>query len=215
MSGEDSRGRLAAFCAAGVVLWLAVGFSLGWYYTFTYYGRTGVPMPFPEPCAALVLYYFSVINAATEIQAVHWMLVFPLAGAIWTEALCRTAAVMGHDRPPFPRFFLRLSLAALPVALPGPAMAWLAGQADGGFVWQRMIDIALRRGNTGPWWWLTPLFLTLGALALALQLAQYRRSFPMPMARALRHYPLSAIVLVLASAVIGTLASFPLRWWLE
>ncbi len=200
---------------SATLIWLGVGVSLGWYYTFTYYGKTGLPMPSPEPCAVLLLYYFSVLNVSTGIQAVHWLVVFPLAGGLWAASLILVAGRMKLPRPSFVDLYGRFSLAALPLALPMPAMAWLAGQRDGGFVWQRMLDVALRHGGTGPWWWLTPLYFSLGLIALALQLILYRRSFPMPPRKAVLHYPLGGIVLILASCVFGMIAALPLRYGLE
>ncbi len=202
-------------CLFAIIIWLGVGFSLGWYYTFTYYGRTGIPIPFPEVFSALVLYYFSVLNADTEIQAIHWMVVFPLAGALWVASLRWVATAMGYEKSNFANVYMRFSLAALPVALPAPVLAWLAGQYNGGFDWQRMLNVALRRVHTGPWWWLTPLFLGLGVTVLVFQLIQYRRTFPMPIKHASRHIPLAAIVLSVTSILLGTLASIPLRWWIE
>lgn len=63
-----------------LLCWLALAVSLGWYYTVTYFGAVGWPMPSVETLGVLFLYYFSVLNVATEIQAVHWLLVFPLRG---------------------------------------------------------------------------------------------------------------------------------------
>lgn len=197
--------------SAALLIWLAVAFSLGWYYTFTYYGRAGWPMPFPEAWASILLYYFSVINAETEIQAVHWMLVFPCAGCLWPHLLRATAARLPMARPDVSRLALALALAALPVALPGPLMAILAGQTGDGMAWERMIAVALRRGFVTPGWWLTPLYFGLGALTFALQIRVYRRSFPLSARTAWKHYPAAAIVLAVVSTVLAALASYPLR----
>jgi len=78
-----------------------------------------------------------------------------------------------------------------------------------------MLDVALRRGNTGPWWWLTPLYLGLGALALVLQGFFYHRQFPGSVRTGVMHYLLSAIVLIITCCVLGSLAAWPLRFWLE
>ena len=125
------------------MLYSALGFSLGWYYTFTYYGRTGIPMPQPESCAAIVLYYFSVLNVDTEIQAVHWMVVFPLAGLIWSVALTRLAPYFGTQAPTNARVFAVTAMACIPLVAPGPFLAVLAGWQDDGFTFDRMIAVAL------------------------------------------------------------------------
>lgn len=200
---------------SALTIWLTVGFSLGWYYTFTYYGRHGWPMPLPEPCAALILYYFSVLNVATEIQAFHWMLVFPLAAFLWHAALWWTARWMGLPTPSWAAVSERISWAAIPLAIPGPAMAYLAGTQNGAFHWERMFAVALRRGNITPGWWLTPLFFGLGLVAFALQIYLYRTLFPAPARQAWKHYPLSIIALTVVCAVGGALAGWPLRLLLE
>ncbi|MCC6491170.1 MAG: hypothetical protein IT364_27020 [Candidatus Hydrogenedentes bacterium] len=209
------RRRDTLYLTAGITIWLGVGFSLGWYYTFTYYGRAGWPMPLPETCAALVLYYFSVLNVDTEWQALHWMLVFPAAAALWVECLRRCARWMGYAQPPFRTVFLLFGLATLPLALPGPWMAWIAGIQDGAFHVDRMLAVALRRGFVTPWSWLSPMYAGLGTLGLFLQLTAYKRNFRMPGAKAWMHYPLSMLALVATSAVSAAIAALPLRLWFE
>ncbi|MBX7259816.1 MAG: hypothetical protein K1Y02_25905, partial [Candidatus Hydrogenedentes bacterium] len=206
-----SKTRRAVLWAATLFIWLAVAFSLGWYYTFTYYGRAGWPMPFPEAWASILLYYFSVINAETEVQAVHWMLVFPCAGWLWPYLLRATAARLPTARPDLARLAFALALAAIPVALPGPIMAVLAGHTAEGFAWDRMIAVALRRGFVTPEWWLTPLYVGLGILTFALQIRAYRWYFPLPARTAWMHYPAAAISLAVVSTVFAALASYPLR----
>ncbi len=188
-----------------------MGVSLGWYYTFTYYGRTGIPMPTLESCAALLLYYFSVANVNTEAQAIHWVIVFPVAGVLWPVSLHLTARVLKLAPPVLGTFSFALACAAVPMALPGPFMAWAAGYTDAGFDASLMIDVALRRATQPPWAWLSPLYLGLGAMSLALQLRAYRKEYAIPVRRALVHFPASGIVLTVLAVAIGTLISFPIR----
>lgn len=197
------------------LIWLAVAISLGWYYTFTYYGRAGWPIPMPEPCAALVLYYFSVLNVDTEIQAVHWLIVFPLAGLLWSLSLGVTARRLGLKPPDWTITFRNLSLAAIPLALPGPWMAWIAGVRDDQFTWHRMVAVALRRGNVEPWYWLSPMYLALGIAGFAIQIVLYRTLFAGTAQQRWIHYPVAAIVLVVLSSALAALAALPVRLWLE
>lgn len=216
LNGKNS-GQWPAVLAflLGTALYLALGFSLGWYYTFTYYGRTGIPMPHPESCAAIVLYYFSVLNADTEIQAVHWMAVFPLSGMLWALSLSRLAPRFGAPAISIRRVYLVTAFACIPLVAPGPAMAILAGWQDDAFTFDRMIAVALRRGNRTPDTWLTPLYLTLGLAALTLQWRALRRCFQQSFGSAIQHYLVSAIVLFVAAAIFGAALSVPLRLFLE
>ncbi len=197
-----------------ILLWFALSFSLGWYYTFTYYGRVGWPMPTPESLAALILYYFSVLNVDLKIQAVHWMAVFPIAGALWICALSFSHRVFDEARPAIGSLW-RFALATLPLILPGPWMAYLGGQTDGGFDWDRMIQVALRGGNITPWGWLTPMYFSLGVVALVLHIYLYKKLFTFRGKRAVHHFLLSAILLFLTVSVLGAIAAIPLRLWLE
>ena len=110
-------------------LYLGLGFSLGMYYTIAYYGRAGWPMPLPEGISALILYYFSVLNEPTVVQAIHWMVLFPVAGALWALLLVITAPFFGVRRPLFSLTFVRFGLTALPLTLAGPCMAFVAGSS--------------------------------------------------------------------------------------
>lgn len=215
-----SRGLRSAArrWACAVALWAALGFSLGWYYTFTYYGRAGWPMPMPESCAAIVLYYFSVLNIATEGQAVHWMLAFPAAGSMWALSLhltCGALAQKGWLRriatSPLSRTAFRLAVATLPVAVLGPWMAWVAGGTADGFDFGRMLAVALRRGNVSPWSWLTPMYFGLGLFSLALQVRACRASFRLPAGQTALHFLVSMAVLTVMACVAGALLGWPLR----
>lgn len=215
MSKANAPGRRWGWVVVGVLIWFAVAFSLGWYYTFTYYGRAGWPLPMPEPCAALVLYYFSVLNVDTEFQAIHWLAVFPLAGMLWSFSLCLTGRRLKLPSPDWMIVFRDLSFSAIPLALPGPWMAWVAGVRDGEFTWQRMVAVALRRGHVEPWYWLSPMYLVLGLAGLAIQIVMYRRLFAGTSRQHWIHYPVAAIVLIVASSVFAALVAIPLRLWLE
>ena len=198
-----------------LAVWLGVAFSVGWYYTITYYGHTGIPVPTPESCAAIILYYFSVINADTEIQAIHWMVVFPIAGALWAAALIRLVPRFGGTCPAWWRTLRKLALCSLPLAIPGPWLMYIAGTTDQGFHWDRAIAVALRRGNISPWPGLNLLYVSLGVAVLVLQFIAYRRIIALRGGQAWRHTAAAGIVLVVAAALIGAIAVIPLRALLE
>ncbi len=196
-------------------MWLGMGYSLGWYYTFTYYGHAGWPMPLMDACAAIILYYFSVLNVATEIQAVHWMIVFPAAGALWTGAIWYSAPKFGLSRPRLARWVLQVSLGALPIVLAGPPMAAVAAHTESGLSAQRMIDVALRHGFVNPAGWLTPLYFSLGLCGAAWQFAAYRRTFSGSLYRSFTHLLTSAVLTVITACVVGAVVGLPLRLALE
>ena len=201
---------------AAVVLWLALGFSLGWYYTFTYYGRTGIPIPVPEGIFSIILYYFSVVNTALWLEAVHWMVVFPVAGFVWVAIITLTAPYCGGTRPPFFQTLFRISCASIPVILPAPFMMYMAGCAGREhFVFERAVDVALRKGNIVPPDWLTPLYLGLGAVSLVIQLWTCRHRFGLVGLPSLRHYLLALAGAICVVCILGAVVSLPLRWCLE
>lgn len=198
-----------------IALWLGLGFSLGWYYTFTYYGRSGWPMPSVESCGSLIMYYFSVINAATPIQAAHWMAVFPLAGILWAGLLALTAPRFGGQTECFSRTALRLALASLPLTLPGFYLAYLAGGARGAWSIHVMMDVALRRGGVTPPPWISPVYLVLGLTAFGCQVFVYRIAFGIRGKNAWLHYLITAALYVLTVVGLAVLAAIPLRHFLE
>ncbi|MBI2434209.1 MAG: hypothetical protein HYV26_15240 [Candidatus Hydrogenedentes bacterium] len=194
--------------------WLLLAVSMGWYYTITYFGRVGWPMPSVETAGALLFYYFSVLNVDTEIQTVHWLIAYPLAGAVWV-VLIQVVHRNAPDRPRPSLVAAAFSLCTLPLSLPAPYLAWLAGQRDSAWHWQRMIEVALRRGNLAPWPWLSPGCILLALAAFFLHLSLYRRLYPATLITATKHYLITAIGFVLAVSSFGLLLSFPLRAWLE
>ncbi|MBI5094961.1 MAG: hypothetical protein HZB26_21315 [Candidatus Hydrogenedentes bacterium] len=211
---QPTRTRVARWILA-IGIWLALSVSLGWYYTFTYYGRAGWPMPLIEPCLALVMYYFSVLNVATEIQALHWVLVFPIAGVAWAFTLWLLAAHLGARQYALDKTVLAIALTCLPLIAPLPYMSLVAGQTSAGFDGHRMLSVALRHAWVEPWPWLTPMYFTLGMIAMGLQLAVYRRAFSARGRRAWLHFLASAIAATMVVCVTASLVAIPLRQWFE
>jgi hypothetical protein len=207
--------RQAMRIGLSLFLWLGLAFSLGWYYTFTYYGRTGIPIPLPEVILGILLYYFSVINSLLWIEAIHWMLMFPLAGFIWAGSLWTLAPRFGGKRPDFRQVLWHISCAAIPLIIPSPWMMWMAGQTEGGFTLRRAIGVALRQGNIDPPAWLTPLYLLLGLAALVIQGRVIVRLFDIHGWRACRFVLVSFTASVMVSCVIGAALSVPLRMIFE
>lgn len=195
-----------------IVLWLLLAVSVGWYYTFTYYGRTGIPVPLPEPCAAVILYYFSVVpGASSGFQAAHWVLVFPLVGLLWVAVLNTSAPWFGGRREHYAWAAGRLSGTLLPVIAPLPVLAWFGGATAAGFSFGRMVDVALRRAGAPAPWWLTPLYIVLGVAALVWQFKTYRRIYDLYGKKAVYHLLTSAVVLALLAVGAGALLAWPLR----
>lgn len=198
-----------------ILLWGALGFSLGWYYTITYFGGRGSPLPSPESLYGLIVYYFSVLNANTTVQALHWMAVFPLSGILWVSVLSFTSPYFEGRRAHFSYTLFRFGLATLPLSVPGPAMAYLAGNKGHGFEWARMVAVALRREGMTGWPWLTPLYVGLAVGALGLQIYFYRIAFDIRGKKAWAHFLTAAILMTLIAAGLGTLTAIPLRALLE
>lgn len=200
---------------AAILLWGLLGSSLGWYYTITYYGARGWPLPLPESLASLIVYYFSVLNVDTSIQAIHWMVVFPVSGVLWVGVLSLTSPYFDGRRANFSYTLLRFGLASLPLSAPGPFLAYLAGSKGHGFEWSRMVAVALRREGLSTGAWLTPLYVGLAMAALGLQIYYYRVAFDVKGKNAWSHFLTGAVLMTLIAAGLGTLAGIPLRAWLE
>ena len=216
LSAMSSTRRIIFFnWVNAVALWLAFGFSLGWYFTFTYYGRSGWPIPTIEACGGLIMYYFSVVNASTMIQALHWMAVFPLAGILWAALLALTAPRFGGQTERFSEAMFRMALASLPLTPPGFYLAYLAGGARGSWSIQVMLDVALRRGGVTPPPWVNPVYLVLGLVAFGCHVYVYRGAFGARGGRAWLHFLVTALVYVLIIVGLATLAAIPLRHYLE
>ncbi|HPO14751.1 MAG TPA: hypothetical protein PLI09_15020 [Candidatus Hydrogenedentes bacterium] len=198
-----------------IALWLALAFSLGWYYTFTYYGRSGWPMPSMEGCGGLLFYYFSVINVRVELQAVHWMLAFPLGGILWVALLSFTAPYFNQRNQNFAWSLVQFGLASLPLSLPGPYMAYLAGKVHGVWNIHTMAAVALRHDGAPPFDWLTPLYLGLGVAAFVCHLYAYRQVFPLRGNDAWKHFLLTASLYICTIVGLANIVAGPLRYFLE
>jgi hypothetical protein len=126
-------------------LYLAVGMSLGCYYTATYFGRSGWPLPSCEAVSGVLLYYLSVVDTSTEIQAFHWMAVFVAAGHLWIGSLWCVSNQLTRTSDRFRNLGLSVALGTIPLSLPIPFMVcWMGDTADG-FSWSRFIAVCLRR----------------------------------------------------------------------
>lgn len=214
--------------AAITLLYLLFGLSLGCYYTATYFGGTGLPVPPCEAISGILFYYFSVVNASTEIQAVHWMITFVLAGYIWIAALwCtfRVSARTGHAAPTYdeapgaPNRFAALGLsvasATIPLSLPLPFMIRWMGTAGDGFSWSRFIAVCLRHAWVNPPMWLNYVYLGLGSVALVVQVVLVRRLWRVSWKRFLVTFAIAFCMALVVSIASGAILSLPLRAALE
>ena len=211
--------------AAISLLYLLLGLSLGCYYTATYFGRSGWPLPSCEAISGVLLYYFSVINASTEVQAVHWMAAFLLAGYLWIVVLwfasrrilgagssgkdgCANAQTSDNR---FAALGLSAALGAVPLSLPIPFMVWWMGSTDDGFSWSHFVSVCLRHAWVNPPVWLNYVYFGLGLAGFVLQIALFRRIWHTSGKRFFATYGLAIGVLLLSSIGVGLLVSYPLR----
>ncbi len=163
-----------------------------------------------------MLYYFSVLNVDTEVQALHWMIVFPLAGVLWVLALTITDRRVQHgDGPNVARALWMFALCTVPLILPAPYMAYVAGTDRGPWDFHTMMLVALRREFVSPRPWLSPLYLVLALAAIAAHIAVYRRLFSIRGQRAWRHFLFAAIVFVIVCVTLAATAAIPLRFFFE
>lgn len=192
---------------------LALGLSLGLYYTVTYYGRALVPLPGFVALGAPFMYYVAVDEQhSTVIQAWLWMLVFPLAGLLWRLTLVYVprllpGAAVSEDRP------ARLKLGEVtarvwhtgwPLLAPIPLLMWLVGTPSGRWSWPDFIAVCLRRQNVDVPTWLTPLLMALAVAAFALETRDVWRLLPgTDRPRKVAMLAISLMVFVLAVVAVG------------
>jgi hypothetical protein len=210
-----------------VLIYLSFGLSLGCYYTATYFGATGWPLPSCEAIGGVLLYYFSVVNAPTELQAVHWMAVFAAAGYLWIAGLWYVSARLtaaaplaaqpdgatAHDG--FARIAPAVAVSTLPLSVPIPFMVWWMGGTDGGFSWSRFVAVCLRHAWVSPPIWLNHVYFVLAAITLATQFTILRRQLRMNWKRLCVTFAVAFVMLLVISIASGTLLSYPLRLLFE
>lgn len=192
-------------------LYLALGSSLGCYYTATYFGRSGWPLPSCEAVSGVLLYYFSVINASTEMQAFHWMAVFVAAGYLWIASLWYASNRMNGARDRFTTLGLPVALATIPISLPIPFMVWWMGSTNDGFSWSRFIAVCLRHAWVHPPIWLNCVYFGLAAIVLATQIAIIRKKWGGNRKRFFATLALAFGLLLVVAIAAGIVLSSPLR----
>jgi len=191
--------------ALASVLDLALGLSLGLYYTITYYGRALTPLPGAVALGAPFMYYVAVDERfSTVYQAWLWMLCFPVAGLLWRLALAQAPRLFRQTPLRFRDVTARLWHVCWPLLMPIPLTAWLVARPSGHCTWADFIAVCLRQHNVGSPAWLPWLFMPLALAALALEaraawrllagLAPYRRVLALAAA---------FIVYILAVCVVG------------
>jgi hypothetical protein len=196
-------------------LYLALGLSLGCYYSATYFGRSGWPLPSCEAISGVLLYYFSVINATTEMQAFHWMAVFVAAGYLWLASLWHTSKRLTGTRDRFTTLGVPVALTTIPMSLPIPFMIWWMGGTNDGFSWSHFVSVCLRHAWVNPPIWLNYVYFGLAVIALAAQIAIIRRKWGGNWKRFLATIALAFILLLVVVIGAGTVLSYPLRAVLE
>jgi len=150
--------------ALAALMDLALGLSLGLYYTITYYGRALTPLPGLVALGAPFMYYVAVDERfSTVYQAWLWMLCFPVAGVLWRLALAQAPRLFGQRPRRLREVTARLWHVSWPLLVPIPLTAWLVSR--GGFV-----AVCLRQHNVDSPAWLPPVLMPLAVVALALEL---------------------------------------------
>jgi hypothetical protein len=159
----------------------------------------------------VLLYYFSVINTSTEMQAFHWMAVFVAAGYLWIASLWYVSNRLtgSHDR--FIRLGLPVALATTPVSLPIPFMVWWMGGTSDGFSWSHFVSVCLRRAWVHPPVWLNYIYFGLATAVLITQIAIIRRQWSGSWKRLLAALAVAFGILLVVAIGVGIVLSHPLR----
>ena len=190
---------------------LALGLSLGLYYTITYYGRALVPLPGFVALGAPFMYYVAVDEQYnTVVQAWLWMLVFPVAGLLWRLSLVGVSryAAKAADLEVHPtrlaEICARLWHTGWPLLVPLPLLTWLVGTPSGQWSWPDFIAVCLRHRNADSPGWLTPVMMGLALAAFALEVRAAWRILPgTDRLRKVAALAISSMVFVLAVVAVG------------
>ena len=150
---------------------LALGLSLGLYYTVTYYGRALTPLPGLVALGAPFMYYVAVDERfSTVYQAWLWMACFPVAGVLWRVSLAQAPRLFGQAPLRFRDVTAKLWPCCWPLLVPIPLTAWLVSQPSGHCDWADFIAVCLRQHNVESPPWLPGLWMPLALAALVLEL---------------------------------------------
>jgi hypothetical protein len=124
---------------------LALGLSLGMYYTVTYYGRALLPLPGFVAMGAPFEYYLIVGEVQdTVAQAWLWMSCFPAVGLMWRGALWAVAK-LGRVTVTSRAIVAGMWHCSWPLLVPAPFLLLALGSGDDGFSWHALTDACLRR----------------------------------------------------------------------
>lgn len=194
---------------------LALGLSLGLYYTITYYGRALAPLPGAVALGAPFMYYVAVDERyGTVEQAWLWMAVFPVSGLLWRLAVACCPLAARLPRLSLAAVSARLWHTVWPLLVPLPLLAWIVATPSGRPSWPDFIAVCLRRQAVGSPRWLMPLLLAFALAAAALELRALWCLLPGSTGRKLLSLGLAAAVFILAVVAVGfALAAAQQRLW--
>ncbi|MCC6728355.1 MAG: hypothetical protein IT208_03350 [Chthonomonadales bacterium] len=161
--------------ACGTTWLLAAGVSVGLYYTASYYGRAGGPVPTPVALAAPLAYYVALpASADTRQQALLWEAAFVACGVLWAATLCACGRAVGR-RPPLSGMVCVVGAVGWPLLAPLPWMAAAAGATPSGWRWSQLLDVCLRRAWMDPAPWMHAAYFAAGLAALGFEALVLRR----------------------------------------
>jgi len=133
------------------------------------------------------MFHFVDISAGRGALASMWIASFVLAGFMWIAILSVLSPCFGGRRAHFSLALGRAGASAIPLLSGGLWLCYAAGQTRSGWLWSRMMDIALGRGTMQPWAHLNWLFLGLALLSFVIQARLFMTAFDVKGMKALQH----------------------------
>lgn len=186
-----------------ISLWVALGVSVSVYYTTARHDGGGWPLPYPEGLAATLVHYFVRLAANEEVGWGLWFVFFPAAGVGWVSLLHVTSRFFGGRRANYSLTLVRFSVSALPIALAGAGLLFLAGRTSSGWSFDRMMEAGVYGTASLGWAWADEMYLAASLAGMAIQLRMSFTAFGAPWRKAILHYTVGLILLLVAACGFG------------
>lgn len=205
------RERIISFWVA-VLLWLVLGYCVGWYRAATSPGDAGWPLPAPVAAAGFLACTFGLYEVDPPLMRALWLLLFPCAGMVWVALQCLTAPYFDGRRADFLITLRPYAWSSLPTALSAPLVAFLLWRDWGAVLRPKyLLDFAEYYGDLWPW--LGTVFVSFALVSLLLHVLTHRKTFELRGRAAWAHFLVSLALLIVTATGAAALLDGLIRPW--